>query len=240
MLHTRTPRLSYLTILRIHLSRLPARYIPGGVWQTVSRAVDFELLKVEKIRVATTLLLEMIIPPLVAITLGCLLLNLSDQHTLPPLLLTLSLLFSVVALAVVHFVTNRIVPLPILHFILAVVSYAASWACYSLSFYLFVTAFTHTPIQLSYLFTTGMYLLSWAVGYLCIFTPQGIGVFEAVAGYLLSNGEDPITLAALLVSFRVVTLVSDMTMWALGTLSIPKERSAPPGGESTEYENDHL
>src|ERR1700733_9080997 len=29
--------ISYGAILRIHVGRLPARYLPGGIWQTVSR-----------------------------------------------------------------------------------------------------------------------------------------------------------------------------------------------------------
>ncbi|MCK7575573.1 MAG: hypothetical protein MZV65_47755 [Chromatiales bacterium] len=27
--------------MKTHINRLPARYLPGGIWQTVSRAIDF-------------------------------------------------------------------------------------------------------------------------------------------------------------------------------------------------------
>ena len=34
------PDVSYGTLMRIHVHRLPARYLPGGIWHTVSRAVE--------------------------------------------------------------------------------------------------------------------------------------------------------------------------------------------------------
>ena len=33
--------LRYHQVLNIYISRLPARYLPGGIWHTVSRLVDF-------------------------------------------------------------------------------------------------------------------------------------------------------------------------------------------------------
>src|SRR5665213_2821880 len=32
--------IGYRTLLAIHVGRLPARYLPGGIWHTVSRVMD--------------------------------------------------------------------------------------------------------------------------------------------------------------------------------------------------------
>ena len=40
--------IGYRATLRMHLSRLPARYLPGGIWQTVARAADLQALGVAR------------------------------------------------------------------------------------------------------------------------------------------------------------------------------------------------
>jgi hypothetical protein len=59
----------------------------------------------------------------------------------------------------------------------------------------------------------GIYLFSWGVGFLSIFAPQGLGVFELVASELLKGSIGFMGLAALIGGFRAVVLVADLVVW---------------------------
>jgi hypothetical protein len=59
----------------------------------------------------------------------------------------------------------------------------------------------------------GIYLFSWGVGFLAIFAPQGIGVFEFVASELMASPVGFMGLAALIAGFRIVVLVADIAVW---------------------------
>ncbi len=61
----------------------------------------------------------------------------------------------------------------------------------------------------------GAYLFSWAVGFVSIFAPQGIGVFEVVAAELMSPAGTFMSVAALFAGFRLVILVADATVWVM-------------------------
>ena len=60
----------------------------------------------------------------------------------------------------------------------------------------------------------GIYLFSWGVGFLSIFAPQGIGVFEFVASEFMQGPIGFMGFAALIGGFRVVILVADMITWS--------------------------
>ena len=61
----------------------------------------------------------------------------------------------------------------------------------------------------------GVYLFSWGVGFLAVFAPQGIGVFEAVASDLFASPIGFMGFAALIAGFRVVVMVADFATWGI-------------------------
>jgi hypothetical protein len=61
---------SYSFLLRIHLARLPAKYVPGGVWHTVGRAVDLLHLGIAKEKVVRLFFYENAFAVIVAAFLG--------------------------------------------------------------------------------------------------------------------------------------------------------------------------
>ena len=62
--------ISYRLALQIHISRLPARYLPGGVWHSVGRMMDFHTLGVKPSQLTALFLLENILAIAVAFLLG--------------------------------------------------------------------------------------------------------------------------------------------------------------------------
>jgi len=55
-----------------------------------------------------------------------------------------------------------------------------------------------------------------------VFAPQGIGVFEVVAGELLRGSIALGGVAALLAGFRVVIFTADLFAWLLGRLLVSR------------------
>ena len=85
--------------------------------------------------------------------------------------------------------------------------YFVSWVLFGIAFWLFVIAVTGNR-GISPVLLTGAYATAYVVGYLAFFVPNGLGVREGVAGYLLSSTMP--AGVALLVTFLVrlpVTLV---------------------------------
>lgn len=56
----------------------------------------------------------------------------------------------------------------------------------------------------------GVYLLAWIAGFVSVFAPQGIGVFESVAGLFLKGALMFAGVAVLAAGFRVAVLDADM------------------------------
>jgi hypothetical protein len=56
-------------------------------------------------------------------------------------------------------------------------------------------------------------LFSWGIGFISIFAPQGIGVFEVVAADLLRGVEPLMGIAAVIAGFRLIILTADAVAW---------------------------
>ncbi len=79
---------------------------------------------------------------------------------------------------------------------------------------IYLSAFPRLALQAVPLETAGAYLFSWGVGFIAIFAPQGIGVFEVVAADLMRSDSTFMSVAALLAGFRLIILAADATVWA--------------------------
>lgn len=213
-------KVGYREVLGIHINRLPARYLPGGVWHTVSRVVDLHQRGVSRSQLSAMVFLEIVLPVAVAITLGgAFLLSVRPDWRLPALctsggiamLAACPLLLRHRALLGQH----RMAPAIYLRSIAVTVAFwliaASAFACYWRGF---SGAEAGTPLAEIY----GAYLLAWATGFVSIFAPQGLGVFESVAGVLL-RGALPFGGAALLVAgFRAAILAADVIAYTLFSL----------------------
>lgn len=207
----------YRTLLRIHLDRLPARYLPGGVWHTVTRYLDLSARGVDRQRLAALAVLENTAPPAIALALAALCVSLAGAH--PPAVPAL-LLLGAASLALAPFVILRLslraLPrLPVMASAAAFARLAAFWLVACFAFIVYWSAFPFVAIAGGVPSVAGAYLLGWTAGFAAIFAPQGLGVFEATVTWLL-GGELPFATVVLLAAgFRAVTIAGDLLAYLL-------------------------
>ncbi|WP_082538992.1 hypothetical protein [Lysobacter sp. Root494] len=205
----------YVDALAIHVNRLPARYLPGGIWHTVSRVVDLHGKGVSRTQLATMVALENILPVSVALVLGGAFLLAAGQDSRPgaacmmggvAILACLPALLRHRAVADCRMAGGT--------YFLAISITAAFWLVAATAFARYWLAFpAQAESGLADIYAA--YLLGWASGFIAVFAPQGLGVFESVAGALL-RGALPFAGATMLVAgFRVTILAADVIAYAL-------------------------
>jgi hypothetical protein len=231
---------------RIHVSNLPARYLPGGIWHTVGRAADYRAAGIGAKSISLFVLLENVLAVCVAFILSGVLLAVTrsnDDWTLVALtaafgagvvLLLLPLILSRVAKS-----SDQQPALPTL--LSLVVLTIVSWSIAATAFVIYVSAFPGVAATPAPLEIAGGYLFSWGVGFIAIFAPQGIGVFEVVAADLLRGTAPLMGIAALLAGFRLVILAADALAWVglqfLSGLAVGQRRDLL--GDQSDQEDDH-
>ncbi len=211
--------ISYATALDIHVRRLPARYLPGGIWHTVTRVVDLHRGGVETPQLKVMVLVENLVPLACATALGCLFALPAGSLGRP--LLAGMLGGCVLLLAALPWTMRRWLPgtrISAAHYGAAIAAATLFWLAAASLFVLYWNAFPALGIEerVSELFS--VYLLSWSAGFVAVFAPQGLGVFEAVAGKMLTSTMPFAAMAVLVAGFRASTLAGDGLAFVVGAL----------------------
>jgi glycosyltransferase 2 family protein len=209
--------ITYKKLLQIHASRLPARYVPGGIWHTVGRIADLHLEGVSRQDLTFLIAAESIIPLLMAFTMGGSYLWFSNSSKGYSLLFGVLFTASLSAIVILPLFfakkinsSNNLIPI----YLKSLLVSFCFWLVASSSFTAYYLSFPLTIDKISFLTVPAAYIFSWGIGYIAIFAPQGIGVFEFVAGNILNL---PTTLSGTIVvlaGFRLVNLISDITVWS--------------------------
>ncbi len=210
----------YTELLTIYIVRLPARYLPGGIWHTVGRLADYYQLGISKNHLALLALVDTFFPCLITMFLGGGLLWFTGDKNSLFSLKVLPAIISLCALLLIPFIVKRLSSSPwgknfIFYYSLLTLLSIVFWLIASISFLLYYSSVSFNMTQLSLLHVAATYIFSWGVGYISVFAPQGIGVFEVVAGKLLTL---PMTLGgavAFLAGFRLVALAADGLAWLI-------------------------
>lgn len=201
-----------------HAGRLPARYLPGGVWHTVGRVMDYHELAVKPRHLGVFVLLENGLSAAVSLCIGGAIVSLTREPGTVSSIAILSSLLGLVALIALPYIANTRVlqggeRFPAAAYARAVGVILLFWVGASASFLSYIGAFPgdgYSVIEIA-----GIYLFSWGIGFVAVFAPQGIGVFEVVASELLDSPIGFMGLAALIAGFRVVVLVADLLTWSV-------------------------
>lgn len=211
-------RLGYRELSLISVLRLPAKYLPGGIWQSVSRFTAYRRLEVSKSDSFFILVAEHLLALGVSVALGAALLHYLEGtqffYGIAAWALTgaLALLTIMVLKVFSARGTGRQVLLGVLISILATVVF---WVVAAASFCAYWAA-TFGQDGVDILRVAACYLLAWAAGFLTLFAPQGLGVFEWVGGHLLPS-EWPFDATVIAVAgFRILTIAADLSAWAIG------------------------
>ncbi|MBV9791103.1 MAG: flippase-like domain-containing protein [Chloroflexi bacterium] len=189
---------SLWTSARVWLYSMSTRYLPGNVWHILSRVAFAEQLKIPAAQVLSSATIEQVLTLLGALAIFGL--------TLPfwvvvPLAQAPLLLLVPLGLILIHpAVLGRILawaahrakrPELAWHYsyrdmLGLLVAYSSAMLCAGLALYAVLWGLT--PIRAAELpFVLGAAALAWAIGFLSIFTPSGLGVREAILTALLAS-----------------------------------------------------
>lgn len=198
----------YKTLLRIHLKRLPARYLPGGIWHTVSRVADLSTMGYGRSTLAALVALENLLPLGLALLLAALAWLAGGRD---PQAGGWILASGLVILASLPLLTSRVAgqALAVRAYAAALLPAALFWMVAAFAFTTYWLAFPTASEGLTALEIAASYLLAWASGFVAVFAPQGMGVFEAVAASLLKGGLPFAGIAVLVAGFRATLLAGD-------------------------------
>lgn len=224
-------RFGYSESLDLHVKYIPAKYLPGGVWHTVARATVLHAKGFGKRRVSALVFLENIIAPtFTLVSGGCLMLISNFENGLRSVV-GVSVPSVLILFLVGYFFLKKYIFssadgkrfnfLSLFRLLLIV---AGFWGVASFSFLVYMSAVVQLGSGLSIIKSTGMYLFSWGVGFLAVFAPQGVGVFEAVASALMEGALNFKALVVMFLMFRIVTVLGDLLAWSVWGLwkAVPK------------------
>ncbi len=220
------PTITYSVALSTHVGRLPARYLPGGIWHTVARMADFHSFGVTRKQLAVYVILENVIAVGVACTIGGTIVTWYQDTGIWHAVSLLATAGGVLGLTVCPIIINRWVtdkqtPLSLGAYAQAVGVAVVFWTVASMAFIFYLSAFPGSTHTNSMLEIAGTYLFSWGVGYMAIFAPQGLGVFEVVASDVLQTPLSMGALTVLIAGFRVIVLMADLAAWGILLLARP-------------------
>lgn len=210
--------ITYSRLLDIYISRLPARYLPGGIWHTVGRMSAYYTHGVSKKDLTLLGIVETLFPCLITLFLGGgYLWFITEQKALSNLEGALSLTNLIILLAIPIIVKHQIPSLwkknfLYFYFYILVIS-VFFWGIASFSFIFYYNSISIGAEQTSFFKIAATYIFSWGIGYISIIAPQGIGVFEIVAGKLLPLPMSLGGAVAFIAGFRIVSLFSDSLVW---------------------------
>lgn len=216
--------LSYRDAFLIHSRRLPAKYIPGGIWHTIARVTDYHNKGISTRQIGHYVLVENIVTAAVTFLVGGYITSqlqfINDKWQIIAGFLSFTGAFVLVLLP---WLTNRklLISKEVMNikiYFLGILVAAFFWIVAACSFVSFLTIFPDRFLSLSFVESGGIYIFSWGIGFVALFAPQGIGVTELVTSQLFGSEMGISSMAALLASFRLVIFVGDLTGWGISRL----------------------
>ncbi|MCZ2152547.1 MAG: hypothetical protein LC114_01390 [Bryobacterales bacterium] len=197
---------------------MPAKYLPGGIWQSVARFAVYREYQVKNSDSLAILVLEHLIALGVSVCIGAGIFLCIDTsgfvaHIAPWILLTGLALLTISIYWIMRMRPGRSTAL--LWMVMAVASAAIFWCLAALTFVAYWKSIFDV-YDADMLAIVACYLLSWAAGFVAIFAPQGLGVFEWTAGHLLPPTQTLSETVTVVAGFRFVTITGDLLAWMLG------------------------
>ncbi len=229
ILSHRRHAISYGAAFSIHARNLPARYIPGGIWHTVGRFIDFRNRGVTPRHLTAFVFLENGLAASVTLGIGGASVWVTRGFGGWGRVGAIATLAGVAGLALCVFVVNRWIlierdRISLMQYAKSVAVVVIFWILAAIAFVSYLYAFSQDFGPMTWSQTGGIYLLSWGLGFVAIFAPQGVGVFEVVLASLLTDSLPLGATAALVGGFRIVVACADMLVWLFARVAIAQPR----------------
>lgn len=207
----------YKMLLGIYCRRLSAKYLPGGIWHTMGRGSDLVANGVPMRQVAKLLTLEQLLSIWWSGFLGLVLAGIAFDGEVSKAALGLSVVWIAATTLVFTWLrrSNQYARLASAVLCPRVwLAYIGGWTLLASAFtvYLKVGAVTvGSPLQVA-----ASYLVSWMLGALAFFAPQGMGVFEFAMGKAVSGPAGMETgLLWFIGAYRILVLLADLLAWCM-------------------------
>lgn len=224
----------YWPAFRVFMISEVARYVPGKIWQYVSRIYLAEKYKVPPALTLTSALVELLMMMVAAGAVSLanasrILPALEEQYR--PLLLVALL----VAVALVHprslklwsrvlakFLNQEWIPFDVRysHLVMILLASLLTWALSGVGFALFVQALTDAGDGRMVQLTT-IYAAAWLIGLLAIVVPAGVGVREGIMTILLAAMMPQPTAAVLAIASRLWVTLLELLLLGVARVFIP-------------------
>ncbi len=236
-------RVPYPAVFRVYRKSELSRYVPGAIWQFVSRVYFIKEWGVAPAACLAATMVDLFLAVLACMvpafwTLNTLLPELGQYHRVA------IIVFPILAIAVVHpkilnfwagFIAKKLrQPYPELRIRWSAL--AGIWGMYLVGWFalcggiaIFVKGLIEVPWE-PMPFVASSYAVAWLAGTLAMIAPAGMGIRDYALGLLLSQvvGEGPgFTLA---VAIRLWVAMTEVVWAVIGEMAFP--RSDPPGGNS--------
>ena len=236
----------YIETLGIYGLSSLGKYIPGGIWQFVGRFGVYKVNGLSGKASTRAMILENIWLLGSAVAIGVIgvfltrfdliagLLNLPNHQWLAILFTVLALGLWIVVLKIVHKTMRRHTAenIPSI-FVVAGVGLLL-WTFIGGSFFVMFHDF---PFSAAPLFIGG-YAVSWAVGYIAVFAPGGLGVREAALAFVFSNIASVEMIAVYAAMNRIIWVIAEVLFGIVGMVQKQGMQANQPEDENTTLESE--
>lgn len=230
----------YIETLGIYGLSSLGKYIPGGIWQFVGRFGVYKVNGLSSKASTRAMILENIWLLGSAVAIGVIgvfltrfdliagLLNLPNHQWLAILFTILALGLWIVVLKIVHKTMRRHTAenIPSI-FVVAGVGLLL-WTFIGGSFFVMFHDF---PFSAAPLFIGG-YAVSWAVGYIAVFAPGGLGVREAALAFVFSNIASVEMIAVYAAMNRIIWVIAEVLFGLVGMVQKQGMQANQPEDEN--------
>jgi len=236
----------YIETLGIYGLSSLGKYIPGGIWQFVGRFGVYKVNGLSSKASTRAMILENIWLLGSAVATGVIgvfltrfdliagLLNLPNHQWLAILFTILALGLWIVMLKIVHKTMRRHTAenIPSI-FVVAGVGLLL-WTFIGGSFFVMFHDF---PFSAAPLFIGG-YAVSWAVGYIAVFAPGGLGVREAALAFVFSNIASVEMIAVYAAMNRIIWVIAEVLFGLVGMVQKQGMQANQPEDENITLESE--
>ncbi len=234
---------TYPEILGVYGLSSLGKYLPGGIWQFVGRFGVYKMNGLSAKASTRSMILENIWLLSSALATGVIgvflnrfdliadLINIPDKKWLAITLTIVILVLWIIALLIVHKImqkyTSRKIP-KVAHIVLIGL---LLWTFIGGSFFVMFNEF---PFSSAPLFIGG-YAVSWAVGYIAVFAPGGLGIREAALAFVFLNIASVELIAVYAAMNRIIWVIAEVLFGLVGMFQKRIMSSSP---ELTSEETD--
>ncbi len=234
---------TYPEILGVYGLSSLGKYLPGGIWHFVGRFGVYKMNGLSAKASTRAMVLENIWLLSSALATGVIgvflfrfdlianLLNIPDENWLAVTLTMVILTLWIIALIIVHKIMQKYTSRQIPNVVRVTLIGLLLWTFIGGSFFAMFKEFSFSSAPLF----IGGYAVSWAVGYIAVFAPGGLGVREAVLAFVFSSITSVELIAVYAAMNRIIWVIAEVLFGLFG-MSQKRILSASP--ELTSEETD--